>query len=107
MKPFPPVLREKTRYLSFELVTASNPTKEEAVKALYGAVLDALGKLGAAKAGFSVAKYDEKAKKGILTCNNKEIGYIRAGLALLSRIGDAEAFVRIIRVSGSFKKGGV
>lgn len=107
MKPFPPVLREKTRYLSFELVTEANPIKEEAIKALYGAVLDTLGKLGAAKAGFSVANYDEKAKKGILTCNNKEIAYIRASLALLSRINDAEAFVRITGVSGSFKKGGI
>jgi ribonuclease P/MRP protein subunit POP5 len=104
MKPYPPTLRERRRYVVFEVKAEGRPSKDEAVKALWSALLGSLGVFGCAAAGVVLIDYDIAMQKGILRCNNKELGKVRAALALLDSVAFKPAAVYVKEVTGSMKK---
>ena len=103
MKPYPPTLKDKKRYVAFR-VEGGRFAKPDVVRALWSAVLDTIGTLGAARAGFMVVDFDEGSQKGILRCSAKDLEIVKASTALLDKIGSSRAFVHVTDVTGTIKK---
>ena len=104
MKPYPPTLKEKKRYVLFEVVSGRKFGKEQVKRAVTTAVSESIGTIGLADAEFAFIDFDEKAQKGILRCTNTKLEQVKAALALLSEIDLYKAFVYIRTVTGSLKK---
>jgi ribonuclease P/MRP protein subunit POP5 len=104
MKPYPPTLKEKKRYVVFEVVSDRKFGKEDIKRAVLGAVSDNIGSMGLADAEFAFIDFDEVAQKGILRCTNTKLEQVRAALVLLSEINLNKAFLHVISVTGSIKK---
>lgn len=103
-KPFPPTLREKTRYLTFRIHSNHEYHKGQVINALWNTAFENLGAFDIAKSGFWLVDFDEDEQKGILRTNNKKEQRVRATLTLLKEINNKKAFIQIIKESGTLKK---
>jgi len=96
-------LRERKRYLVFEVVAEHALNHNEVRKAVNSVLLQFLGELGFAKAGVMILE-DWKGRKGIMKVNHKHVDNVKAGLALIKNIGTESVIVRTVGVSGILKK---
>ena len=107
IKPLSPSLREKKRYLVFEVLSEAKIKDFSKVK---DSILETgsffLGKLGMAEAGIILMedKYDANKNKGIIRVNHKHVHHLKSVLTLVKKIDDNEVIVRSIGVSGILKK---
>ncbi|MBN2566612.1 hypothetical protein JXB02_00830 [Candidatus Woesearchaeota archaeon] len=106
-KPLLPSLRERKRYLVFEVLSDSRIADFGAVA---GAITDAsrtlYGELGLAKQGLWLLKeaWDGERQRGILRVNRSHVDEAKLALAAIRRVGKGEAAVRSLGVSGILKK---
>ena len=102
MKPLLPSLREKKRYLVFEVISnkemTSIPDKdiEESMRRLHGDI--GLGKAGLI---FLRNKWNKMLQRGIIKVNYKYVDQLRAALCSVHKGG---AIIRSVGVSGILKK---
>ena len=107
LKALMPSLREKKRYLAFEIISKGRIKSHSSVsKAIWQGMLSFAGTKGAAQAGIMVLpeKYNERSQRGIVRVNHKGIDALKASLALVQDVEDAPAIARSVGVSGSLKK---
>lgn len=107
IKPLLPSLREKKRYLAFEIISKGKIKDFSSVSsAIWANSLSFMGELGAAKAGIWLLpdKYNEKTQRGIIKVGNKHVNELKAALALIGKIDGNEVIVRSIIVSGMLNK---
>ncbi|MEM4242718.1 MAG: Rpp14/Pop5 family protein [Candidatus Woesearchaeota archaeon] len=107
IKAILPSLREKKRYLAFEVLSKSRIKGFSGVsKAVWQGMLSFNGTRGVAQAGIWLLpeKYNAETQKGIIRVNNKHVDSLKAGLATIQEIEGVPAIVRSIGVSGSLKK---
>jgi ribonuclease P/MRP protein subunit POP5 len=100
----PPTLRERNRYIAFELVCDSAVSRGEVVKAVWNALLQFLGELGASKTSLWVMDWNEEKKQGVLKVNHLSVDEVRAALTLMKGFNGKHAVFRTLGVSGSVKK---
>lgn len=99
IKPILPSLREKKRYLGFEVISKAKLTNFEAVSAeIVRNTSKLLGDLNMAKAGIYIFPDKFKDNKGIIKVNNKYLDHLKASLAL------SKMQMRSIGVSGMINK---
>jgi ribonuclease P/MRP protein subunit POP5 len=103
-KPLLPSLRERNRYLVFELACSGAPAAKDVSQAIYSAATRLLGEVGASKISLKFVEYDETKKHGIIKVNHKSTSEARAALAVLTEAGGAKAAARTVGVSGTLKK---
>lgn len=107
IKPLLPTLREKKRYLVFEVI-ADKPFSNFSIvsRNLWANILRVLGSLGAAKAGIWMLpdKFDPKTQRGIIRVSHKHVDDLKASLALTSHLGDKAVIIRSLGVSGVLRK---
>tara|TARA_Y100000310_G_scaffold345407_1_gene464642 strand:+ start:2477 stop:2824 length:348 start_codon:yes stop_codon:yes gene_type:complete len=105
-KPVMPSLREKKRYLSFEVVSKNKNSFKSVEKAISNAVLGFLGVYGSGKAGINIMddQFNFKEQKGIIRVNNKNVDALKASLVMVKEVDGGEAIVRSIGVSGILNK---
>ena len=107
LKAILPVLREKKRYLAFEVLSKSKIKNYSGVsKAIWQGMLSFNGTMGAAHAGMFLLpeKYNDKLQRGIIRVNHKQVDAVKAGLTTIQEIDNTPAIVKSIGVSGSIKK---
>jgi len=107
LKPILPSLREKKRYLAFEIVSKSKIKDFSAVsRAIWTSLLSFEGELGAAKAGIWLLpdKYNEKTQRGIIKVTHKHVNSLKASLALIKNIENQDVIVRSLVSSGILNK---
>lgn len=107
IKPLLPSLREKKRYLAFEIISKTKIDDFTAVEnTIKESVLRFLGESGMAKAGvlFLADKYNKDKQKGIIRVSHKYVNELRASLALIQKINNQDVIVRSIGLSGILKK---
>jgi ribonuclease P/MRP protein subunit POP5 len=107
LKALLPTLREKKRYVVFEVI-AKNKAKDFAIvsKAVWQEMLGLHGTKGTAEAGLLILpeKYNSETQRGIARINHKWTDSLKASFALIQSIDSTPAIVRSVLVSGSLKK---
>ena len=103
LKPLMPSLREKKRYIGFEVKTKEKITFSEAKKAIEDKMKEFIGTLGMANAGMIFLK-DWKDNKGIVRVNTKFVDHTKAGMALIKEVNEKKAKVQSLAVSGIINK---
>lgn len=107
IKPVLPSLREKKRYMVFEILSKQKIDNFDIVsEAITNAGLTFLGQLGMAKAGMLILKdkWNKDLQKGMLRVNNKHVDNLKASLTLIENIDNKEVIVKSVGVSGIMKK---
>lgn len=102
-----PTLKEKKRYLAFEIISKSKINDFRAVsEQIMAKSLELIGQLGVAKAGLRVIQdcWNPESQKGIIRVGHKQVDEIRAALALITKIDGKEAIVKSVGSSGILKK---
>ena len=104
-KPLPSSLRERTRYLAFQVISEENILLQDLINTIWHSVLNFLGEIGTSKANIKIIRdaYEEKRQMGIIRCSHEDVESIRAALALIQRIGDARVIFKVLGISGSIK----
>jgi len=105
LKSLLPSLKERKRYLVFELMSKTQINDYRAVKdEITSSLASLIGEFGMAKAGIKFI--DEKAKenRGMIMLNHDFLDHLRAALALVRSIKGIPAIVRSIGVSGMINK---
>ena len=80
-----PSLREKKRYLAFEVVSKNKFSFTDIKSAIMQSCKDFLGQLGMAKAGIIVLGDKFENKRGLIKVNNKYVNELKASLALIKK----------------------
>jgi ribonuclease P/MRP protein subunit POP5 len=103
IKQLLPSLREKKRYMVYEVISENSINRNSIVMAIDSAVHSFIGDLGMAHAGL-IHLDDWKNNKGIIRVNHKEVNNVKAALSLLSSIGPSRVIFKNIYVSGILNK---
>lgn len=100
-----PTLREKKRYISFEVISEEPINYADLEPAIWGTALDFLGERGISKTFLWLVKnlYNPERQIGVIRCNNKSVSQIITCLGLISRLGDTRVVFKILKVSGTIK----
>ena len=100
-----PSLREKERYISFQVISEEPIVYDDLEQALLNTLIDFYGEYGFSKLSFWIVKnlYDPEKQFGVIKCNNKSVQKVIAGLGLISRLGEARVTIKILKVSGTIR----
>jgi len=103
IKPLSPSLRQKKRYLVFEVISEKQIDFNVVNNIILQNSSNFLGELGMAEAGIFLLqdKFDTEKKKGIIKVNHKYVHHLKSALAL---INDEDAIFRSVGVSGILNK---
>lgn len=103
IKPVLPSLREKKRYIVYEVRSEKTLSFKEVKQELEKKMTQFLGELGYGRAGVMVIDLWE-ANKGIIKANPKHVDEVKTAIALVERIGNQKVIVKSVGVSGILKK---
>ena len=107
LKPILPSLREKKRYLVFEVISNEQiKNADDVANALWHFIMQFLGQLEAAKAGIILLnnKWNPMIQRGIIKVGHKHVDALKAALMFANKINNHEVIFRSIGVSGILKK---
>lgn len=106
MKPLPPSIREKKRYLKFKVHSERSVEFGKLSDAIWKSCLNYLGSKRTGEANHWVIKnqFDQESQEGIIKVEKSCLDDFRAALTLIDRIGDEKGFIEVQQVSGSIKK---
>lgn len=100
-----PTLREKDRYISFQVISEEPIAYSDLEAAAINTFLDFYGEFGFSKLSFWIIKnlYDPERQVGVIRCNNQSVQQTIAGLGLVSRLGETRITIKVLKVSGTIK----
>lgn len=105
LKRLLPTLRERKRYLVFEILSDKKIEQAEMVrKAVDKAMLNYVGTRGAAQAGMLFLKDKYQRQKGMIKVNHKHVDTLKNAMMFITHIDDAEVAFRSVGTSGMIKK---
>ncbi len=105
LKPLLPSLKERKRYLVFEIVSKSPISSAKAVsEAIMDVSTRFLGELGMAKAGIMVLNNKYKDNKGMIRVAHKYVDHLKTAIALVKKINNQDVIIKSKGVSGILKK---
>ncbi len=106
LKAILPSLKEKKRYLVYEIESEPKLSFSECSKALAYAYFSFMGNLGVAEAGIMNLKemFDYGLQRGIIRAKNNSLDKLRASFCLLGSYGGKRISIRSVAASGSLKK---
>ena len=100
-----PSMREKKRYLCFEIGKMDNSfSKREVERAILTRVKLWIGEKNFGLGRPELKIYDQKYGIGIISCNHKQYLDIRMGIMLTEKINDVKVKIIVFSVSGIIKK---
>ena len=103
IKTILPSLKEKKRYIGFEVVSDDNFKFDDIKKAIEKMILKMFGEKGYAKAGIMFVDVN-KQNKGVVKTNNKELTNTRAALTMINEINGKKTIVKCTNMSGILRK---
>ena len=101
MKALQPTLKEKKRYINFELIPTRSYNAAGTLQALIDKLNDFLGVLESSRAGIMPVKYYPSKKKGILRTNSEYVDDIKTGFTFIKTLNSTPIILRSTRVSGT------
>ena len=99
-----PSLREKKRYLAFEVISKAKVSFSEASEAVLNEMLLLNGQLGTAQAGIFVPEFNAETQKGIIRVNHKCTDSLKSALAMIKEVNSRPVIVRSLKASGAINK---
>ena len=103
LKTLLPTLKEKKRYIAYQVLSEDHVERSMAEEAIKGAVKQLFGDMGLAKAGIIFLK-DWEGNKGILKVSHTSVNDVKASMAMITGVGGKKAVVRSVGVSGILNK---
>ena len=107
MLHLPPSLRDRRRYLRFEMICAREIDKRELLKEIWNSLYALYGDVGASESKVWLIGYhkseDTNNGVGILRCAHDKVDEVRASLACIHSVNDAPVGIRVIKISGTIK----
>ena len=97
-----PSLREKKRYLVFEVLSEGNFIYKDLRDAVISGFKELFGLDGLSKAGLEFVEYKEN--KGIIRVSAKGLDMLRASFCFVRKINKDDIVLRSLGVSGMLKK---
>ena len=107
LKPLLPTLKEKKRYLAFEIISKSKiKAFSEVSRAIWASTLSYAGVKGAARIGIWVLpeKYNPEKQRGLIRVAHRGLDELKASLALIKNIEEQPVIVRSVGASGILAK---
>jgi ribonuclease P/MRP protein subunit POP5 len=107
MKAILPTLKQKKRYVAFEVVSREAIQSYDDIKrTILDAGLSFLGELGMAEAGIRIIDddYDPKAQRGVIKVGHKHVDRLNSALMMVRKIGRHDALIRCVGISGILAK---
>jgi|SRR3989338_10913039 len=101
MKSLLPSLREKKRYMAFEIISKNEIKENEIKDAIKKSALETLGTINYGKAGIKIIK---TGKKGIVKVSNKFVNHMKVAMMLIKNINNEKVTFRVNKVSGILNK---
>jgi len=100
-----PSLRERERYISFQVISEEPIHYSDLEAAIWNIFLDFFGEVSVSELSLWLIKnlWDERNQVGVIRCNNKSVEKVIAGLGVISRLGDTRVIFKILKVSGTIK----
>lgn len=103
----PPSLRERRRYLRFAVLCEREIDKRELLKEIWNSLYALYGDVGASESKVWLIEYhkseDTNNGVGILRCAHDKVDEVRASLACIHSVNDAQVGIRVIKISGTIK----
>lgn len=99
-----PSLREKKRYLAFEVLSEGAVSRRDFIDELERSASSLLGDMGSSECGLNMLSFDRAG--GIIRCARTKTEYTRAVLATINRVRGVRVAVHVIGSSGSVKGAG-
>jgi len=102
-----PTLKEKSRYLAFEVIADQKIQDfNDVSKEIQEKSLLFLGQLGLAKAGIMILpeKWNMNLQKGIIKVNHKHVDELKSALTLIEKINNRKIIIKSLGVSGMLNK---
>ncbi len=104
LNPIPLSLRDKKRYLVFELICDKRLNEREVSFELKKNFLKLFGELGLSKMNYQFIQFNEKSNKGILKCRHTALDDLKAGLLLFKEVKGIQVIPKTLKASGTAKK---
>ena len=107
IKPLLPSLRERKRYLAYEVISKHRFNDAIHVdQAITEAANGLLGSLGRAKAGILTIndQWNANMQRGIMRVNNKHVDDLKASLIFVKNIEGNDVVIKSVGASGILKK---
>jgi ribonuclease P/MRP protein subunit POP5 len=105
LKPLLPSLKEKKRYLAFEVISKQKMHSfDDFSRAFWNRALQFVGEAGAGKAGFWLLSDTYKNNRGLIKVNHKYTEELRAILCTMDTINNQDTIVRSLGMSGIVNK---
>ena len=100
-----PTIREKERYVAFQIISEERVSYGDFEAAAWGAMMEFFGEYGTSQASMWLIRnlYDEDRQFGVIRCNHRFVSDVLAALGLIERLGDTRVIVKILKVSGTIK----
>ncbi len=105
LKILQPTLREKSRYIKFQVLSEDKISYSDLEAAIWNTALEFYGEAGASKLSLWLIKnlYNDEKQIGVIRCDNKSVQQVLAVLGLVGRLGDSRVVFKILKVSGTIK----
>ncbi len=110
LKILPPTLRERKRYVVFEVISQVPLNREDIISLIWKASLDLFGEYGTSKLNLwimEVYQHElpdyENVLRGILQCNHREVKKIRAALSVITKFNGARVVFHTLGISGTIR----
>lgn len=105
MKILLPTLREKERYVAFQIISEEPVIYSDIEAAIWNTMMDFFGEMGTSTTSMWLIKnlYDEQKQVGVIRCNHESVPLLLTTLGLIERLGDVRVIVKISKVSGTIK----
>ncbi|MCD6381970.1 MAG: ribonuclease P protein component 2 [Candidatus Aenigmarchaeota archaeon] len=102
-KILPPTLRMKERYIVFEIISEKPIEYSELTRAVWFSASTFLGELKLSEIGLKFIKdlYNPETQQGVIRCTHDAVEYVRGALIMIKNIGDLNAIVRVMGVTGT------
>ena len=107
LKPLLPSLREKKRYLVYEIIAKNTLSSyQQVADTINYTALQFLGELGYGNAGVMLLndQWDSEMQRGIIKVSHLYVEHLRTALMLINSINNEEVIVRTVGISGILKK---
>lgn len=107
VKSILPSLKEKKRYLTFEITSEDKISDfRYVIGGMEQGFIDTLGMLGTAKAGIRMIpeRWDQRTQRGIIRVNHRFVNEAKAALIMIRHIGNIPVIIRSLGVSGTLRK---